>query len=150
VGWVSVEGEDEDAGASLTCLGVAYPWQLDHMGHLNVQFYTALFDQATWALFTEIGLGAAAFRTNGRGMAALSQHTEYKREVFAGDVLEIRSSLLAVTEKTLRFRHRMRRRPEGELIATSELVAAHLDRAAHRAVPFPDAIRAALLARLGA
>ena len=144
----SVPTEQEDAGASLTCLGVAYPWQLDHMGHLNVQFYTVLFDQATWALFAEIGLGAAEFRTTGRGMAALSQHTEYRHEVFAGDVIEIRSRLLAVSDKTLRFLHRMRRRPDGELVATSELVAAHLDRAAHRAVPFPDATRASLLARL--
>lgn len=133
-----------------TLLGVVYPWQMDHMGHMNVQFYTALFDQATWAFFAEFGLDVAYLRESGRGMAALSQHTEYKHEVFAGDVLEVRTRLLAVTEKTVRFVHTMVRRPQGEVVATSELIATHLDREGHQAIAFPAAIRSSLLARLPA
>ena len=28
--------------------GVVYPWVIDHVGHMNVQFYTARFDEASW------------------------------------------------------------------------------------------------------
>jgi acyl-CoA thioester hydrolase len=135
---------------SLTLVGVAYPWQIDHMGHFNVQFYTALFDQATWAFFADLGLDGAYLRGSGMGMAALSQHLEYRHEVFAGDVLETRTRLLAVNDKTIRFLHTMRRRPGAEVVATSELVAAHLDRAAHRAVSFSDELRARLQTHLQA
>ena len=135
-------------GAAFTWAGVAYPWQMDHMGHLNVQFYAALFDQATWAFFAEFGLDPAYLRESGCAMAAVSQHTEYRHEVFAGDVLEVHTQLLAVTEKTVRFLHTLRRRPQGEVVATSELVAAHLDRAVHRAVPLTEPVRGRLLARL--
>lgn len=30
-----------------SCRGFVYPWQMDHVGHMNVQFYTARFDEAT-------------------------------------------------------------------------------------------------------
>ena len=30
-----------------THMGTVYPWQADHMNHMNVQFYTAKFDEAT-------------------------------------------------------------------------------------------------------
>ncbi len=32
-----------------TYRGVVYPWQMDQMDHMNVQFYTARFDQARLA-----------------------------------------------------------------------------------------------------
>jgi len=30
-----------------TYRGVAYPWSMDHMGHMNVASYTGRFDEAT-------------------------------------------------------------------------------------------------------
>ncbi len=34
-----------------TYQGTVYPWNCDHMGHMNVQFYVAKFDEAIWNLF---------------------------------------------------------------------------------------------------
>jgi len=31
-----------------TYRGVVYPWQMDHMDHMNVQFLYRRFDEATW------------------------------------------------------------------------------------------------------
>ena len=81
---------------------------LDHMGHMNVQYYVHLFDQATWVLFDRVGLSASYFVETGTGMAALEQRLTYKREVFAGTVVTIDSQVLDVTEKTVRFLHTMR------------------------------------------
>lgn len=41
---------------SETYRGIVYPNQLDHMGHMNVQWYAVKFDEATWQLFTIVGL----------------------------------------------------------------------------------------------
>lgn len=119
--------------------GVVSSSYIDQMGHMNVQYYVHLFDQATWVLFDRVGLSASYFSATGRGMAALEQHLVYKREVFAGTVVTIYSRVVEVSDKTVRFVHTME---DGQgLIATCEMVGAHFDRAAHCAVSFPDDAR---------
>ncbi len=39
-----------------TYRGVIYPWNCDHMGHMNVQYYVGKFDEATWQLFAFLGM----------------------------------------------------------------------------------------------
>ncbi len=121
-----------------TYRGVVYPWQMDHMDHMNVQFYTARFDEATWHLFAALGMTTSYFKTNRRGMAALEQHTLYKRELHAGALIRISSELLEMKPKTIRFVHRMYDTERTEEVATSEFVGAHIDTDARKAVPFPD------------
>ena len=41
-----------------TYRGVIYPWQCDHMGHMNVMWYVGKFDEATWNLFAVAGVTA--------------------------------------------------------------------------------------------
>jgi acyl-CoA thioester hydrolase len=114
------------------------------MGHMNVQHYVAMFDQASWAFFESFGLSARRMELEGLGMAALVQHNEYQQELFAGTVVEITTEVLEITAKTVRFRHVMRRRADGAVAATSELVAALIDRRERRARPWPDDLRQAL------
>jgi acyl-CoA thioester hydrolase len=123
-----------------TYRGVVYPWQMDHMDHMNVQFYTARFDEATWHLFAALGMSTGYFRQNKRGMAALEQRTLYKKELHAGDLIRISSELLEAKPKTIRFMHRMYNTESGEEVATTELVGAHIDTDARKAVPFPEEI----------
>ncbi len=123
-----------------TCRGVVYPWQLDHMDHMNVQFYTARFDEATWHLFAALGMTTGYFKANRRGMAALEQRTLYKRELHAGALIRITSELLEMKPKTIRFLHRMYDTENGAEVATTELVGAHIDTDARKAVPFPEDI----------
>ena len=123
-----------------TYRGVVYPWQLDHMDHMNVQFYTARFDEATWHLFAALGMSTDYFKANRRGMAALEQRTLYKKELRAGALIRISSELLEIKPKTIRFLHRMYETGSGEEVATSELVGAHIDTDARKSVPFPDEV----------
>lgn len=121
-------------------IGVVYPSYLDHMGHMNVQFYAFMFDQATWSFFTEFGITSSYMKEKHRGMAAVSQKTEYLQELFAGDVVEITTQPLEVKEKSIRFLHTMTRRPKGEVIATSELLGLHFDTDLHKSCPIPGQI----------
>src|SRR5450759_2277985 len=90
-----------------TYRGVVYPWQIDHMDHMNVQFYTARFDEATWHLFAALGMTPGYLKQNRRGMAAVEQRTLYKQELHAGALIHITSELLEMKPKAIRFLHRM-------------------------------------------
>ena len=78
----------------ITYRGTVYPWHCDHMGHMNVMWYVGKFDEATWHLFARLGLTPSFLRENGRGMAAVEQTIQYKRELRAGDLITIRSSVI--------------------------------------------------------
>ena len=123
-----------------TFRGMVYPWQLDHMGHMNVQFYTARFDEASWHFFASIGITQRYLREAGRGMAALEQNTLYKRELLAGSLIYIESELIEMRAKTVRFRHRMIEAESGAEAASTELVAVHMDSAQRKSAPFPPSI----------
>lgn len=133
-----------------TYRGFVYPWSLDHIGHMNVQFYTGRFDEATWHLFAKLGITQTFLKANKRGMAALDQRTQYKREVLVGSLLHITSELLEIKRKTVRFMHTMVNSETGEEVATTELVAAFLDAEARRATEFPPEIIEAAQALLPA
>ena len=129
-----------EADAIVTYRGVVYPWQCDHMGHLNVMWYVGKFDEATWVLCSAIGLTAAYFREADRGLAAVRQELTYQRELVAGDTVAVRSKLLEVGRTSLRFAHEMINAETGEVAAVTELTGVHLDRGTRRSCPFPAAI----------
>ncbi|MGY8661510.1 acyl-CoA thioesterase [Bradyrhizobium sp. UFLA05-109] len=124
-----------------TYRGTVYPWQCDHVGHMNIMWYVGKFDEANWNLFARLGLTPSYLRTSGRGMAAVQQNITYKRELLAGDIVEIRSILLEVREKSIRFRHEMSNVETGEISATCEITAVHMNREARKSTPFEIAIR---------
>jgi acyl-CoA thioesterase FadM/ketosteroid isomerase-like protein len=126
---------------NVTYRGTVYPSQCDHMGHMNVMWYAAKFDEASWQLAAALGLTAARFKREGTGMAAVDQHIEYKRELRAGDVVTIRSSVLDVREKSIRLLHEMRNDETGEVAAISILVGVHLDTTGRQARTLPSDIR---------
>jgi acyl-CoA thioester hydrolase len=79
-------------------------------------------------------------------MAAVQQNISYKRELLAGDIVEIRSTLLEVRDKSIRFVHEMRNAETGEISAVCEITGVHMDRQARKSAPFAAAIREAALA----
>ncbi len=139
---------NDNSGSPVTYRGVVYPWQCDHMGHMNVMWYTNKFDEATWNLFAQLGITTAYIREHRVGMAAVQQNTTYKRELAPGDVVTVRSRLLEVREKVIRFQHEMINGESGEIAATSELTSVHLDLVTRKARPLPPDILARALAAL--
>jgi acyl-CoA thioester hydrolase len=121
----------------ITYRGVVYPWHCDHVGHMNVMWYVGKFDEATWQLFAMFGLTPSFLRDQGRGMAAVQQNITYKRELRAGDVVSIRSGVLEIREKVIRFFHEMYNDETGEIAATAELTGVHLDTVLRKSCPFP-------------
>ncbi|HEY4371606.1 MAG TPA: thioesterase family protein [Burkholderiales bacterium] len=128
--------------------GVVYPWQCDHIGHLNIMWYVGRFDEANWNFLARLGATPTYVRESGFGLAAVQQNISYKREMLAGDIIEITTRLLEIGDKSVRFLQEMRNAETGELAATCEMTAVHLDRKVRRAVSWPAEFRGAAQKRL--
>ena len=127
----------------ITYRGVVYPRHCDHMGHMNVMWYTGKFDEASWQLLSQLGLTQARFSQDGTGLAAVEQHTEYKRELRAGDAITIRSTLLEMKEKSIRMMHEMRNDVSGEVAAITNIVGVYFDTTVRQSLPLPADVREA-------
>jgi acyl-CoA thioester hydrolase len=117
-----------------------YPWSIDHVGHMNVQFYAARFDEASWQFLSQIGLSPAFLKRSGRAAVAVDQRTQYKREVFAGSLLHITSELLSLGHSSIRFVHRMYDSETSEEVASSEIVGVYFDTYRRAKTPLPASV----------
>jgi acyl-CoA thioester hydrolase len=102
----------------------------------------------TGIFFAWLGLTPSYLRESGRGMAAVQQQITYKRELLAGDIIDIRSTLLEVRDKSIRFVHDMRNAETGEIAAICEFTGVHMDRRLRKSVVFDQPIREAALSLL--
>jgi acyl-CoA thioester hydrolase len=112
------------------------------MGHMNVMWYVGKFDEATWNLFSALGVTTAFLRERKRGMAAVQQNITYRRELVAGDTVTVHSAFLEIRDKVARFVHEMRHGETGEIAAYCMLTGVHIDTEARKSCPFPQDILA--------
>lgn len=127
----------------LTYRGTVYPWHCDHVGHMNNMWYAGKFDEASWNLLLQLGITPTYLRDTERGMAAVQQNTTFKKELLAGDSVEVRTEVIEVRDRVVRFVHAMHNAETGELCATCAITGVHVDMHRRCAVPFPEAIREA-------
>ena len=127
--------------STITYRGTVYPWQCDHMGHMNVMWYAGRFDEASWQLLSMMGLTAARFREECVGMAAVEQHVRYLHELHAGDPITVRSAILELGTTSIRLMHEMRNDATGDTAATSAIVAVYIDATMRKARPLPTDVR---------
>ena len=110
---------------------------------MNVMWYAGKFDEASWNFLAQIGITPSYLRQSERGMAAVQQTFHYKRELLAGDIVEVQSRVLKVGEKSIRFQHEMLNAETGETAAICEIIGVHLDRRLRKARPFTAEIKSA-------
>jgi acyl-CoA thioester hydrolase len=124
----------------ITYRGLVYPWHCDHMDHMNVMWYVGKFDEATWNLFALFGVTPSWLREQNRGMFAVQQNITYKRELRAGDIVSVRSGVLEIREKVVRFFHEMTNEGTGEVSAVTVLTGVHIDSQTRKSCPLPEEI----------
>ncbi|MFW5748325.1 MAG: thioesterase family protein [Chloroflexota bacterium] len=113
---------------------------LDAMGHMNVRWYLALFDEAGWRLFEQFGMDMAYYQQNAAGAFALQHIIRYLAEVHAGDTVAIYGRLLGRTDKRIHVMCFMVNETQGLLAATIEELGSHADLTARRTAPMPPDI----------
>ena len=124
----------------LTYRGTVYPWHCDHVGHMNVMWYVGKFDEATWQLFNAIGLTPSYLRSAKRGMAAVDHHISYLKELHAGAVISVHSTIIEVKAKSICFEHEMVDDESGEVVARATLKGVHIDTELRKSCPMDEAI----------
>lgn len=109
----------------------------DVMGHMNIRWYMALFDEAAWGFFSEFGVDMAYCQTTNSGAFALKHFISYLAEVHVGETVAIRTRLIGYSPKRVHFMHFMVNESTNKLAATMEVLGAHADLIARRTSPFP-------------
>ena len=89
----------------ITCRGMAYPWQCDVNGHLNVMWHTNMFDQASFVLVSSLGVDQAYREKHQATVVTVQCDIAYKREVHAGHILAVRTRVAEVRDKIIRMAH---------------------------------------------
>ena len=119
---------------------VVRPEWIDHNGHMNMGYYVVVFDLATDAFLSWVGLDETHRRTHAVTTFCLEAHVTYHREVRAGDPLRFTSLLLGHDAKRIHYFHEMHHAREGYLAATNELMSLHVSEESRRGAPMADAV----------
>jgi acyl-CoA thioester hydrolase len=120
--------------------GEVLPEWIDYNGHMNLAYYTVLFDQATDLLFDEFGIGLDYRQSRKLGTFVAETHNLYERELLVGARVRVATQILGLDAKRLHIGHEMFAEADGERAATQELMFLHVDLVARRVSPFPDDI----------
>jgi acyl-CoA thioester hydrolase len=116
--------------------GEVLPAWIDLNGHMNLAYYTVLFDYATDLLFETIGIGRQYKDATGYGTFVVETHNRYERELLVGEKVRVASQILGADAKRIHLGHEMFRLADGVRAATQELLFLSIDLARRRVVPF--------------
>lgn len=136
---------------TVTCgLAVVHPWLCDAMGHLTTRHYLAMFDDAAYHLFAEIGHDTAAASRDKQGWADVSHHLQYLAELHAGAAVRIEGRVTAIGRSSIQTHYAMLDRDTGRICATLDATTVCFDLNARKSRPLPPSIgaRAAALFNL--
>ncbi|WP_371750061.1 thioesterase family protein [Streptomyces sp. NBC_01283] len=125
------------------------PEWIDYNGHMSEAFYVLVFGYATDAMMIETGLHAGYRESTGCSLYTVEAHIRYLDDVAEGAHLAVRTRILGADAKKARFTHELYvvKEPEADIpqdatpVATTELLALHVDQNAGKSAPFPDGIR---------
>lgn len=113
---------------------------LDIMGHMNVRWYAALFDEGSWGMFNLMGMTEDYYRDNSAGGFALASFTRYLAEVRVHETVSIHARVLGRSPKRIHFMEFMVNDTTGAVAATFEGLGSHADLTIRRTSPYPDFI----------
>ena len=121
--------------------GQVLPEWIDANDHMNLAYYTVLFDYATDMLFEKIGIGRQYKEATNKGTFVVETHNLYERELLVGDRVKVSTQILSVEDKRLHLAHEMFMMYNGQRTAMQELMFLHVDLSTRRVAPFPDEVR---------
>lgn len=116
---------------------IVRPEYIDPNGHMNVGYYSVLFDKALDLPWAALGLGYASIKAN-RSTFALETHVTYQRELHEGDPLDFTFQLLDFDAKRAHYFMTMLHARERWLAATSESISICIDMATRRSTTWPE------------
>jgi acyl-CoA thioester hydrolase len=124
---------------------VVHPWHQDHFGHMNVRHYAPFFDDATYHLWTRVGLPySTMLAEHGVHCVTVQATTQFRKELVAGDLIMIDGVVARLGTKSVGFELAMRHADTGALHATYEITEVFFDPAARSSTAMPASVRSQL------
>ncbi|AXE89696.1 acyl-CoA thioesterase [Streptomyces sp. Go-475] len=111
-------------------------YETDVQGHLNQAVYLNYAEHARWSLLEAAGISQAGLISQGVGPVALETTIRYKRELLAGDEVEVTCAFEWGDGKTFRIEQTVRK-PDGTVAAEITAVGGILDLKERRLVADP-------------
>ena len=118
---------------------------IDGNGHMNVGYYTLLFDKALDRPWERLGIYSELQLKTGISSFTLESHLTYQRELKLGDALRFNLQLLDYDAKRIHYFMRMHH-AEGYLAATCEQISICMDMNARRSTVWSNAALANIAA----
>ena len=113
---------------------------LDIMGHMNIRWYMALFNEGVLPFLQKIGVTQAYVERQNCGAFALEHFVRYLAEVHVGQTVTIHTRVVARSAKRLHFMQFMANETTGNVAATLEILNSHANLALRRTSPYPKQI----------
>ncbi len=137
---VSLARADAD-GMVETNRSVVNTWECDTNNHMNARFFMARFSDAQGHMWAHAGLGRHEQAARGLATATVEMRLAYFRELRAGETIVVRTGILGVEGKTIRYRHWLFSGDTGEPACAAEGAGLLFDKASRKAVALPEALR---------
>lgn len=112
---------------------------IDFNGHMNMGYYTVLFDRCADEAFDKMGFGPDYVKASGHSTFSAEFHIRYLREIKLGDRVRSTFHLLDHDEKRFHSFQELYHQ-DGWLTATGEGMTLHVDLSGPRVAPMPDDI----------
>jgi acyl-CoA thioester hydrolase len=114
-------------------------YETDVQGHLNQSVYLNYAEHARWSLLDAAGITQARLIAGGVGPVSLETTIRYRRELLAGDEVEVTCSFEWGGGKTFRIQQTIRKK-DGTVAAEITAVGGLLDLQKRRLVAHPDEV----------
>ncbi|MBY8340600.1 acyl-CoA thioesterase [Streptomyces spinosirectus] len=112
-------------------------YETDVQGHLNQAVYLNYAEHARWSLLRAAGIGQAELVARGVGPVALETTIRYRRELLAGDEVEVSCAFLWGEGKTFRLEQTIRK-ADGTIAAEITAVGGLMDLKERRLLAEPQ------------
>ena len=111
---------------------------IDYNGHLNVAYYTLIFDRAVDEALCLLGLGPNYAAKRGASFFTAESHIRYLKELAPHSPVRVTLRLVDYDEKRLHLFQTLHHASEGWVAARTEQMGRHVDLRPRHVAPFPD------------
>lgn len=118
------------------------PEWIDYNGHMSEAFYVLVFGFATDQVMDELGMDAHYREETRNSLYTVEAHVRYLLETGLGAELTVTTVIAGAGPKKLHLAHEMH--CDGQLLATEEILALHVNTETGRTGAFPPAISDAI------
>ena len=112
------------------------------MGHINVRAYMEFFEEACWQFYAMLGMTPSLLRSGALHLAAVQQNISYRKELYPGDTVAVRTGVLEMREKVLRFRHELFNTETSDVCSLCDFTVVCLNPETRKSQPFPESVAA--------